>query len=90
MIDGWTFSPEHGVRYRGRPFVPLAYRGEVLKEFHYSRLAVYPGGTKMYQDLRCQYWWKGMKRSVAEFVSSCLTCQQVKAIRWISLIQLFN
>ncbi|XP_057459254.1 uncharacterized protein LOC130749915 [Actinidia eriantha] len=78
-MDGWTFSPDSGLRYRSRPFVPLAIRDDVLRDFHHSRLAVHPGGTKMYHDLRRQYWWKGMKRAVADFVSTCLTCQQVKA-----------
>ena len=33
----------------------------------------------MYQDLKQYYWWRGMKRDVTEYVSKCLTCQQVKA-----------
>ena len=33
----------------------------------------------MYQDLRRQYYWNGMKRHVGDFVRRCLTCQQVKA-----------
>ncbi|KAJ8748685.1 hypothetical protein K2173_008130 [Erythroxylum novogranatense] len=33
----------------------------------------------MYRDLREHFWWKGMKRDVAEYVSRCLVCQQVKA-----------
>ena len=33
----------------------------------------------MYQDLRRQYYWSGMKRHVGDFVRRCLTCQQVKA-----------
>ena len=74
VIEGWNFSPETGVCYRGRPFVPTSCCEEVLKEFHHSRLAVHPRGTKMYQDLCCQFWWKGMKRSVAEFVSNYLIC----------------
>ena len=28
-------------------------REEILKEFHYSRFTVHPGGMKMYHDLRC-------------------------------------
>ena len=32
----------------------------------------------MYQDLRRQYYWSGMKRHVLDFVRRCLTCQQVK------------
>ncbi|KAA0053631.1 ty3-gypsy retrotransposon protein [Cucumis melo var. makuwa] len=42
---------------------------------------MHPGSTKMYQDLKRVYWWRNMKREVAEFVSKCLVCQQVKAPR---------
>ena len=31
-------------------------RGEILREFHCSRFVVHPSGTKMYQDLRRQYY----------------------------------
>ena len=34
--------------------------------------------TKMYRDLCQNYWWRGTKRDIAEFVSKCLICQQVK------------
>ena len=33
----------------------------------------------MYHDLREIYWWEGLKRDIAEFVSKCLNRQQVKA-----------
>ena len=39
------------------------------------------GSTKMYQDLKKIFWWPGMKRGIAEFVASCLTCQKVKVER---------
>lgn len=32
----------------------------------------------MYQDLKKNFWWYGMKRDVAEFVAKCLTCQKTK------------
>ena len=32
----------------------------------------------MYHDLREIYWWKGLKRDIAEFVAKCPNCQQVK------------
>ena len=53
-------------------------REEVMREAHHSRFTVHPGETKMYHDLRGQFWWHGMKRDVASFVSKCLTCQRVK------------
>ncbi|WMV08046.1 hypothetical protein MTR67_001431 [Solanum verrucosum] len=33
----------------------------------------------MYRDLRQHYWWSGMRRDIADYVSRCLSCQQVKA-----------
>nr|GFC48715.1 retrotransposon-related protein [Tanacetum cinerariifolium] len=32
----------------------------------------------MYHDLKLHFWWSGMKRDVATFVSRCLICLQVK------------
>ena len=54
-------------------------RREILEEVHYAPYSMHPGSTKMYRTLRELYWWQGMKWDVAEFVSRCLTCQQVKA-----------
>ena len=54
-------------------------RREILDEAHNASYAMHPGTTKMYHTLRQHYWWPKMKKEVAEFVSRCLTCQQVKA-----------
>ncbi|XP_070057469.1 uncharacterized protein [Nicotiana tomentosiformis] len=48
-------------------------RHAILKEAHNSRYTIHPGSTKMYHDLKQFYWWKSMKKDVANFVSSCLT-----------------
>ena len=34
----------------------------------------------MYQDMKKQFWWDGMKMSIAPLVERCLACQQVKAL----------
>ena len=79
--EGWTVHTDGSLRYRGRVVVPQLtdLREEILREFHCSRFVVHLGGTKMYQDLRRQYYWSGVKRHVGDFVRRCLTCQQVKA-----------
>ena len=63
--------------------VPAAeeLKGQILGEAHSSAYAMHPGSTKMYRTLKEYYWWAGMKREVAEYVSKCLVCQQVKAER---------
>ena len=33
----------------------------------------------MYKDIKRVFFWNDMKKDVAEFVSKCLICQQVKA-----------
>jgi hypothetical protein len=50
----------------------------ILRETHNSAYSIHPGSTKMYKDLKTQYWWNGMKRDVAEYVALCDTCQRVK------------
>ena len=68
--EGWTVHADCSLWYRGRVVVPqlIDLREEILREFHYSRFVVHQSGTKMYQDLRRQYYWSGMKRHVGDFV----------------------
>ena len=55
------------LRFRGRVCVPddVELRRLVLKEGHKIRLSLHPGMTKMYQDLKENFWWQGMKKEVA-------------------------
>nr|GEZ66078.1 DNA/RNA polymerase superfamily protein [Tanacetum cinerariifolium] len=51
-------------------------REALLTEAHSSSFSVHPGSTNMYHDLKQHFWWSGMKRDVATFVSMCLIYQQ--------------
>jgi hypothetical protein len=46
----------------------------ILREAHDLAYSIHPDSTKMYKDLTTQYWWYGMKRDIAEYVSLCDTC----------------
>ncbi|GJW41110.1 putative reverse transcriptase domain-containing protein [Tanacetum coccineum] len=50
-----------------------------MNEAHTTKYFVHPGADKMYYDLRDLYWWPGMKKDIALYVSKCLTCSKVKA-----------
>ena len=52
---------------------------DIMEEAHSSAYAMHPGSTKMYKTFKEHYWWNGMKKEIASFVSRCLTYQQVKA-----------
>ena len=56
--EGWAIHRDGSLRYRGRIVVPqlAKLREEILREFHCSRCAMHPGGTKMYHDLLRQYY----------------------------------
>ena len=77
----WSIDTDKAYRYRGRLCIPNEdqLRKDILDEVHKSRMIIYLGGTKMYKDLKRNFWWEGMKQEVATYVSQCLTCQQVKA-----------
>ncbi|GJU01922.1 putative reverse transcriptase domain-containing protein [Tanacetum coccineum] len=67
--------------FMDRIWVPLIgdVRTMIMDEAHKSKYSVHPGADKMYYDLRDMYWWPGMKRDIATYVSKCLTCSKVKA-----------
>nr|GEU69461.1 putative reverse transcriptase domain-containing protein [Tanacetum cinerariifolium] len=64
-----------------RIWVPLKgdVRNLIMDEAHKSKYSVHLGADKMYYDLRDRYWWPGMKKDIAEYVSKCLTYLKVKA-----------
>ncbi|KAI3794916.1 hypothetical protein L1987_37557 [Smallanthus sonchifolius] len=62
-----------GVRTRfGRVWIPMSgeLRTKILDEAHKSRYSIHPGTNKMYQDLRKEYWWPGMKHEVTKYNGS--------------------
>ncbi|KAL4011292.1 hypothetical protein IC575_028346 [Cucumis melo] len=88
LAEAWqavefSISSDGGLLFERRLCVPSdsAVKTKLLSEAHRSPFSMHPGSTKMYQDLKRVYWWRNMKREVAEFVSKCLVCQQVKAPR---------
>ncbi|KAL0546911.1 hypothetical protein IC582_016830 [Cucumis melo] len=83
QAEGFSISSDGGLVFERRLCVPSdsVIKTELLSEAHSSPFSMHPGSTKMYQDLKRVYWWRNMKREVAEFVSRCLVCQQVKAPR---------
>jgi hypothetical protein len=67
-------------------------RKKIFDEAHTSKYSIHPGSTKMYHDLKAQFWWTHMKRETARYVAECDTCRRVKAdhMRHVGLLQPLN
>jgi hypothetical protein len=66
--------------FKERLVVPRreALKKKILDEAHTLRYSIHLVSTKMYHDLRPQFWWTRMKREAARYVSECDTCRKVK------------
>ena len=49
-----------------------------MDEIHQTLYSGHPRYQKTIARARRQYFWPGMKRDMAEYISRCMKCQQVK------------
>ena len=80
--EGFLVHEDGSLRFKGRWCLPTgeeSLKERIMDETHCTKFSVHPGGDKMYQDLKLMFWWSGMKKDIAEYVSRCLTCQKVKS-----------
>ena len=76
----FSVGVDGGLRFDLRLYVPQVeeVKQSLLDEAHRSRYSIHPGSTKMFKDLKRNFWWPGMKMEIAEHVAKCTTCQMVK------------
>ncbi|GAU44000.1 hypothetical protein TSUD_91790 [Trifolium subterraneum] len=76
----FTVADDGVIQFENRICVPndADLKRLILEEAHKSGFSIHLGSTKMYHDLKKNYWWPNMKTEIAEFVSRCIVCQQVK------------
>ena len=80
-LPGYTIDTDGVLRYQDRIYLPRneKIKKEVLREAHCSKYTVHPENNKMYRNLILKYCWDNMKTEITQYISKCLTCQQVKA-----------
>jgi hypothetical protein len=44
-------------------------RKTIFDEAHMSKFSIHPSSTKMYQDLKQNFWWSNMKVDIAKYVA---------------------
>ena len=72
---------EDGIlNYKGRIYILKVtdLRRFLMYKIHQAPYSGHPGYQKTIATARKQYFWPGMKKDMAEYISRCMKCQQVK------------
>ena len=66
---------------QGRIVVPDDHqlRQQLLHEYHATPVGGHAGSLRTYIRLAQQFYWKGMRKDTAQFVKTCIVCQQAKS-----------
>jgi hypothetical protein len=69
-VDCFREDAEGTLWFKNRLIVPRkeALKKKILDEAHTSRYSIHISSTKMYHDLREQFWWTRMKHEIARYV----------------------
>ncbi|CAF4321777.1 unnamed protein product, partial [Rotaria sordida] len=62
-------------------YIPSSMINSLLKAYHSDSLGGHFGIRDTYYKLKNKYWWPDMKQSIAQFIKSCLPCQQYNVSR---------
>ena len=78
--EGYKLEEDGLITYKNIIYIPnVAYlRRVVMDEIHQAPYFGHPGYEKMIATVRKQYFWPRMKIDIAEYISRCMKCQQVK------------
>ena len=66
---------EKGILKHGTRLCILAIgelKRQIMEEAHNTPYTVHLGSTKIYLDLKTNFWWSGIKADIAKYVSQCL------------------
>src|SRR5260221_7468662 len=77
--DEWTRA-EEVVLYRGRVYVPddPQLHHDLVHAHHSTTVARHPGRWKTLELVLQNYWWPGLSRYLAKFITGCDACNQMK------------
>ena len=78
--EGYKLEEDRIITYKGRMYIlnVAELRRVLMDEIHQAPYSGHPGYQKTIATARKQYFWPRMKRDMAEYISRCMKCQQVK------------
>ena len=75
--EGYKLEEDGLLTFKGRVYISnVAYlRGVVMDEIHQAPYSGHQGYQKIIATARKQYFWPGMKKDMAVYISRCMKCQ---------------
>ena len=65
--------------YQGRIVVPSSLQIEIITEHHSNPVSGHFSWSRTVELISRQFWWPKIRKSVQDFVQSCLSCQRNKS-----------
>ena len=78
--EGYKLEEDGLLTYKNRIYIlnVADLKRVVMEEIHQAPYSGHPGYQKKIATARKQYFWPGMNKDIAEYISRCMKCQQVK------------
>jgi hypothetical protein len=75
-VNYFHIDEEGTLQFKDHLVVPKNHElcKKIFDEAQTSKYFIHPGSTKMYHDLKAQFWWTRMKHETTRYVMECDTC----------------
>ena len=79
-VEDYKLEVDGTLLYKNIIYVPNSQelRIMILKEMHNVPYAGHHGYHKIVAVVKIHYFWPGMKKEIAEYITRCMECQKVK------------
>jgi hypothetical protein len=79
-VENYKLEANGTLLYKNIIYVPNSQelRIMILKEMHNVPYAGHPGYQKIVATVKSHYFWPGMKKEIAEYITKCMEFQKVK------------
>lgn len=67
----------------GLVYIPgdMELQGRIISSRHSHPAAGHPGQAATFELISRDFWWPGMRKSIARYIRNCETCQRIKPVR---------
>jgi hypothetical protein len=80
-VENYKLETDRTLLYKKKNYVPnfQELKLVILNEMHNVPYAGHLGYQKIVASVKSHYFWLGMKREIAYYITRCMECQKVKA-----------